>query len=54
VDQVLVAVALIGLVMGGASGLSVNLFALIADVSPPQKVGGDQLRRFRRQYRAAW
>lgn len=33
------AVALLGLVMGAHQAFSVNLFALIADVSPPDKVG---------------
>ena len=38
-DQYWLAVALIGLVMAGHQGFSTNLFALIADVSPPEKIG---------------
>lgn len=39
VHQYWLAVALIGLVMAGHQAFSSNLFALIADVSPPEKVG---------------
>lgn len=39
VDSYALAVALIGLVMAGHQAFSVNLFALIADVSRPEKVG---------------
>jgi ACS family hexuronate transporter-like MFS transporter len=34
------AVALIGLLLAAHQGFSVNLFSLIADVSPPERVGG--------------
>jgi ACS family hexuronate transporter-like MFS transporter len=34
------AVGLIGLLLAAHQGFSVNLFALIADISPPERVGG--------------
>jgi ACS family hexuronate transporter-like MFS transporter len=39
VHEYWLAVALIGLVMGAHQAFAVNLFSLIADISPPEKVG---------------